>query len=305
MSPSAYVALDFLGVQNASEANGTVVKGGSSLEFDPEKHLAKLRVVQDLSRIKPQMMQKVLSSIGLSENNKADFTHVNRQAEGFNGRSEALRHTEMLELFPVSTCFCSNPRVTESTITLPFAIGQTDPDSRSVPAKAPEQQSTAELTIFYNGVVRVYDVPAEKAQDIMRLASANSLSNTRTSAISSSKIEQISEPLPSKPASNAVKENQLHRRPDGLRILRKLCVERFLQKRKERFNSVAPYTTMKPATLPCKAEKESDDQFILSLGLKPPTLPCKAEVQAEKESDNQFILFGFVITKFENVGQCS
>jgi hypothetical protein len=43
MSPSAYVAPDFLGVQNASEANGTVVKGGSSLEFDPEKHLAKLR----------------------------------------------------------------------------------------------------------------------------------------------------------------------------------------------------------------------------------------------------------------------
>jgi hypothetical protein len=33
---------------------------------------------------------------------------------------------------------------------------------RSVPAKAPEQQSTAQLAIFYNGMVNVYDVPAEK-----------------------------------------------------------------------------------------------------------------------------------------------
>jgi hypothetical protein len=56
-------------------------------------------VMQDLSRIKPQMMQKVLSSIGLSENKNADFTHVNRQVQGFNVRSEALRHMEMLELF--------------------------------------------------------------------------------------------------------------------------------------------------------------------------------------------------------------
>jgi hypothetical protein len=43
MSPSASVALDFQGVQNASEANRTVVKGSSSLEFGPGKHLAKLR----------------------------------------------------------------------------------------------------------------------------------------------------------------------------------------------------------------------------------------------------------------------
>ena len=65
-------------------------------------------VMQDLSRIKPQMMQKVLSSIGLSEDKKADFAHVNHQAKVFNGRSDASSHAEMMKLFPVSTGFASS-----------------------------------------------------------------------------------------------------------------------------------------------------------------------------------------------------
>jgi hypothetical protein len=268
MSTSAAVASEFLRVQNASAANGTVVNGSTSWTFVPQKQLAKPRFMQDLSRIKPQMMQKVLSSIGLSEDKKADFALVNRQAEDFNGQSEESSHREMLELFPISTGsgLGSNPRVTENKITLPFAIGQTDPDSSSsAPAKAPEQQSTAQLTIFYNGAMNVYDVSAEKAQAIMRLASANSSRKTRISTISSSKIEQVSKPLPSKPASNAANGNQPQTPPVGLEIAKKLSLQSFLRKRKERFNSVAPYTTMKPATLPSKAEKESDDQIRLSL----------------------------------------
>jgi hypothetical protein len=82
--------------------------------------------VQDLSRIKPQMMQKALSSIGLSEDRKADFAQVNHQAKGFNGRSEAPSQAEKMELFPVSMGFRSNTRVPEKKFTLPFAIRQTD-----------------------------------------------------------------------------------------------------------------------------------------------------------------------------------
>ena len=45
MSSSSSVSLDFLGVQNAPEANGKVMKGSSNLEmeFGPEKRLSKLR----------------------------------------------------------------------------------------------------------------------------------------------------------------------------------------------------------------------------------------------------------------------
>lgn len=265
MSSSASVAFEFLRVQNASEANGMVVNGSTSLELGPGKQLAKPRFMQDLSRIKPQMMQKVLSSIGSPEDKKANFAHVNRQPEGFDGSSETSSHAEMLKLFPVSTGFGSNPRVTEKNINLPFAIGQADSDSRSVPAKVPEQQSINQLTIFYNGTVNVYDVPADKAEAIMSLAVANSSSNTAISTMTRPKIEQIWKPLPSKPASNAVKENQIQRLPVGLEIVRKLSLQRFLEKRKERINSVAPYTTLKTATLVSKEGKRSDDQIILSL----------------------------------------
>jgi len=252
MSPSASVAFDFVRIQNASKTNGTGVNDSTNLEFGPGKQLAKPKL-QNLSRMIPEMMQKVLSSIGLLEDKHSD---VNHQAKGFNGRSEASSHADMMEFFPVSTDFRSNTRVKERNITVPFAISQTDPvSSRSVPAKSPQQQSTGQFVIFYNGMVNFYNVPAEKAEAIIRLAGSISSSKARTPQINISKIQQI----------DADNKDQSERLPVGLEIVPKLSVQQFLQKRKERMNRVAPYTTMKPGTLPSKAGKKSDDKIILSL----------------------------------------
>lgn len=261
MSPSESEGFDFLSVQNACK-EGKGVTGSTSLKYGPGKLLAKPRL-QDLLRIKPQMMQKVFSSIGLAEDKKADFAHVNHEAKGFNGRSELSIHAEMMELFPLTTGFNLSTKVEEKDIAVPFAIRQTDPaSSRSVPAKAPEQQSTAQLAMFYNGMVNVYDLPAEKAEAILRFVGDNSSSKTITPHINCNKIKHLLKSLPSNPGSNADNdEDPPERLATGLEIVRKLSVQRFLQKRKERIKSVAPYTNMNTASSPSKAE----DTIILSL----------------------------------------
>lgn len=219
--------------------------------------------MQHLSRIKPQMMLKLLSSKKLSEDKKVDFA----QTKVFHTPSDASRNAEMMELFPLGTGFGSNPRVTETNITLPSQIGLTNPNpSHCVLAETPQKLSTAQVTIFYKGAVNVYDLPAEKVQDIVKLASANSSSDRTTSTITSAKIEQISQQQPSKPTVNVVNQNQPQKLAVDMEIAKKLALKRFLQKRKERFNSVAPYTTVERATLPWKVGKDSDDQIILSLG---------------------------------------
>eukprot|EP00253_Pinus_taeda_P007603 PITA_07603 len=210
MSPGASVGFEYLHVQNASEANATVMKQTNSLEFGPEKHQARTRFMQHLSRVKPEMMLKLISSNKLSEDKKV----------------------EIMELFPLTTGFGSNPRVTESNISLPSEIGLTNP--KCVVAEVPEKLSTSQFTIFYNGVVNVYDIPADKVEDIMKLVSSNSSSNKRTYKITSGKIEEISGEQPSKSALNAVNENQPQKVAAGMEIVKKLSLQRFLQKRKER-----------------------------------------------------------------------
>eukprot|EP00253_Pinus_taeda_P011182 PITA_11182 len=244
MSPGASVGFEYLHVQNASEANATGMKHTNSLEFGPEKHQARTRFMQHLSRVKPEMMLKLISS--------------NKQSED--------KKVEIMELFPLTTGFGSNPRVTESNISLPSEIGLTNP--KCVVAEVPEKLSTSQFTIFYNGVVNVYHIPADKVEDIMKLVSSNSSSNKRTCKITSGKIEEISGQQPSKSALNAVNENQPQKVAAGMEIVKKLSLQRFLQKRKERLNSVAPYSTVETATLLSKAGKDSDDQIILSLGCR-------------------------------------
>ncbi|KAL0909480.1 hypothetical protein M5K25_020354 [Dendrobium thyrsiflorum] len=107
------------------------------------------------------------------------------------------------------------------------------------PAKQPEK---AQLTIFYGGKVLVFDnFPAEKAQDLMQLASKGSGLGVQNFSLTppSTPADLPSCPAPSNPPASFPPRAQ----PSfsDLPIARKASLHRFLEKRKDRITAKAPY----------------------------------------------------------------
>uniref|UniRef100_A0A0C9QN29 TSA: Wollemia nobilis Ref_Wollemi_Transcript_19644_942 transcribed RNA sequence n=1 Tax=Wollemia nobilis TaxID=56998 RepID=A0A0C9QN29_9CONI len=211
------------------------------------KHFSEPRAAtqgQVLSWVKPEMMQRVLSSIALPEERKA---------------TQLPRHLELLELIPESRA-PSNPAAEQDTNAANGAsatVVHPVTDSRSIG----EKQTTAQMTIFYNGAVNVYEVTPDQAQAMMDLASRNCLSKTITAEITSSTTDQTVKP--------SDRRNTPGKKPTGgLPIARKLSLQRFLQKREERLGAVTPYnspSTTTPTPSKLSAKEDSDENVILSL----------------------------------------
>ncbi|KAF8112465.1 hypothetical protein N665_0064s0092 [Sinapis alba] len=174
-----------------------------------------------------------------------------------NGNSR--QPTTTMSLFPceapMATCqdvkpknlFPRQPSFSSSSSSLPkeeedvLKITQTI-TTRSV---KPESQ-TAPLTIFYNGEVIVFnDFSAEKAKEVMNLASKGT-ANTFTGFTSTLNLAEVRSNIPHL-TKTATQEPISTAMSCELPIARRASLHRFLAKRKDRVTSKAPYQLSDPA----------------------------------------------------------
>ncbi|KAH1123669.1 hypothetical protein AAZX31_06G013100 [Glycine max] len=127
------------------------------------------------------------------------------------------------------------------------------------PRSMEKEHKAAQLTIFYNGQVVVFDdFPADKVQEMMSLALATKgISQSQNSSAYAhthnqqgnnhpSTIPNIIPQAPSTPIAN------------DMPIGRKASLHRFLEKRKDRIAAKAPYQTNRPISAPNKPAESLD-----------------------------------------------
>ncbi|XP_074557899.1 protein TIFY 10a-like [Curcuma longa] len=176
-----------------------------------------------------------------------------RESEG-----EVVSQENPMDLFPQRTGFLTSPSL----------------DSRVA--------QKSQLTIFYGGKVLVFDnFPAEKAKDLMQLASKGSSTadnltceppSPLAEAVTSSRLcsHPKNSTLVPKAARNPVVPQPNLSKPaqpnlSDLPIARKVSLQRFLEKRKDRIYARAPYQ-MTPSPQVATSINQEDIKSWLGLG---------------------------------------
>ncbi|KAF3944069.1 hypothetical protein ACB098_07G007900 [Castanea mollissima] len=210
---------------------------------------------------------------------------VNEKLSDGSGRSEtANRNVQSIDLFPQPVGF-----------TTPFPKEEVSKiaDSR-VNKPAIAEPEKAQMTIFYGGQVFVFnDFPADKAKEVMLLASKGSSQShntpfasnpatnnqpaftpnlTRNSVESSTSIATSSSGVVPPNFGNKVISEHAQPSPPPLAadlpIARRASLHRFLEKRKDRITAKAPYQINNPEEAPPTKPAESKSWLGLAAQLK-------------------------------------
>ncbi|XP_055823400.1 protein TIFY 10A-like [Solanum dulcamara] len=136
--------------------------------------------------------------------------------------------------------------------------------------KTESEQDKAQMTIFYAGQVVVFnDFPADKAKEIMLMASTSKGNNTQNPGKQVGSAADLVAPAVNRVPSfgnTSIQENQTI--VSDLPIARRASLTRFLEKRKDRLTAKVPYH--KPVAVP----KQEENKGWLGLGAQ---FPVKTE----------------------------
>ncbi|XP_058079055.1 protein TIFY 10B-like [Magnolia sinica] len=194
------------------------------------------------------------------------------------GQPETFRPTTTMNLLPqmeISGDVTERKElVSDRNVTSKGFFPQRASVGPSAESRPKAETESAQMTIFYAGRVLVFDdFPAEKAKELMLLASKMIVSGSGTGTATASGNERGSGPQRNSNATSTSGSNppppECLQRPlqdaSDLPIARKVSLHRFLEKRKGRINAKAPYQVDAGSTAPAKPE---ESKSWLGLGSK-------------------------------------
>lgn len=190
--------------------------------------------------------------LGLAIRDEADAKRTSADTEKGETRKETM------DLFPQNAGFGSEAAMKEA------------PDARE-----PEKR---QLTIFYGGKVLVFDdFPAEKAKDLMQMASKGSSVAQNPGLLPSPTVATVtgSTKIAAVPAAPIAVVNTQKRAAD-IPQAPKASLRRFLEKRKDRLTAKAPYQGSPSDATPAKEMAEGQPWLGLGPQIANPDLSlCK------------------------------